>query len=363
MKAMSEKANILVVDDEPRSLYSTEMLLSSEPYDISFATSGADALAMLDAVQPDVILLDVMMPGMNGFEVCQNLRQSSRWGHVPVILVTALDRKEDVISGLDAGADEFLTKPVNGAELRARVRTMLRIKRQYDEIQAALQLREDMAHMIVHDMRNPISTLLLQMDLLAKIKPPALVDEALVAKIRNQAYRLNAFLGDLLILAKMGSAGLKLNRKPTNVAELVHATTDQFLETARTRQIGLLTELPDGDIECSLDQKLMQRVLDNLLSNALKFSPSRSTITVRAGNGAAAPGRALCLQVIDQGFGIPKEHRERIFEKYEVVDSKNEDIPQVGLGLAFCKVVVDAHGGRIYVTDNHPRGVVFNIEI
>ena len=179
-----------------------EMLLSQEPYEILFADSGQTTLDKVEAESPDLLLLDVMMPDMTGYEVCQRLKADNRWRHIPIILVTALDRKEDVVSGLDAGADEFLTKPVHGAELRARVRTMLRIKNQYDELQEALELREEMADMIVHDMRSPISALMLYTDILERRKGSPLHHERLTGKIRLQVHRLNSYLGDLSSFGK-----------------------------------------------------------------------------------------------------------------------------------------------------------------
>ena len=125
---MDEKPRILVVDDESSARNTLEAFLFGEGYDLAFAASGPEALARLDELVPDLILLDVMMPGMDGFKVCQRLKTDKRWRHIPIILVTVLDSKEDLARGLDAGADDFLSKPVNGLELRARVRSMLRIK-------------------------------------------------------------------------------------------------------------------------------------------------------------------------------------------------------------------------------------------
>ena len=359
---------ILIVDDEPRTLYATEMLLYDEPYEVLFADCGASALALIAVQPPDVIVLDVMMPDMSGYEVAAKLKADPDLRAIPIILATALGRKEDVISGLEAGADEFLTKPIHGPELRARIRTMLRIKQQYDELQDNLRLREEMADMIVHDMRSPISALHIFIELLQRIEdlPPDAL--RLSERIRTQAYRLNSFLGDLLLMAKMNAGKLALQRSYVDPAILVEITAEQYREMAASRDIKLALDLPDKAGEVLLDVRLMERVLDNLVSNALKYAPSGTAVTLRlayppAANGAASGAQRMRLQVIDQGPGIPEEYQESIFDKYEVVHTQRDHGPQVGLGLALCKSVVDAHDGSICVTNQEPSGAVFTLEI
>lgn len=366
---MEETARVLIVDDEISALYTLEMLLSPESYKITLANSPEEALVLLDSDPPDVILLDVMMPGITGYEVCQRLKGDDRWRHIPVILVTALDGKDDLVRGLNSGADEFISKPVNGPELRARVKSMLRIKEQYDEIQEALHLREELANMIIHDMRTPISAIVLYVDLLSRLYDSSDNQKRVVPKLRSQAQRLNSMLTDMLLVAKMKSGKLVLNCTPIDLVELVETAVQDQEAVAEAKGISMVTELPDDVQLISLDGKMMQRTLENLLSNALKFSPEDSTVTVRltsctepapSSNGHQT---SLCLQVTDEGPGIPEEFRETIFDRYEVVKMKSADIPQVGIGLAFCKMVVEAHGGDISVGSNQPQGAVFTIKL
>ncbi len=196
---MNEFPTVLIIDDEPSARQTMEMLLMREGYQLSFAADAYEALAHLDdedEIPPDVILLDVMMPGMDGFELCQRLKQNPNYQHIPIILVTALDSKQDLARGLEAGADDFLHKPYHGLELRARVRSMLRIKKRHDALQVALQLRQDLANMIVHDIRSPLSSILIACDLLE----PQLDDTENLEMIRSEASRLSAFLTDMLML-------------------------------------------------------------------------------------------------------------------------------------------------------------------
>jgi two-component system, sensor histidine kinase and response regulator len=356
---------ILITDDEPNSLYAIEMLLSPEPYEISFADGGAATLSQFETEPPDVLLLDVMMPDMTGYDVCRRLKGDVRWQHIPIILVTALDRREDIVQGLQAGADEFLTKPVYGPELRARVQSMLRIKQQHDQLQETLQLREDMAKMIVHDMRSPLAALMLYTDLLKHDKGQQGRREYLGQQISSQAHRLNAFVSDLLLLAKMNAGKLSLLTEPVDVAALLDTAKKQYQELANSKKITIAVTAPAQKREFPLDRKLMQRVIDNLLSNAYKFSPENGVIALRLeyGEEVGADQARLRLQVADHGPGIPEEHRERIFNEYEIIEARQRGITQVGLGLAFCKLVVTAHQGRIFVADNVPSGAVFTIEL
>jgi signal transduction histidine kinase len=246
---------------------------------------------------------------------------------------------------------------------------MLRIKTQYDELQAALRLREDMANMIVHDMRSPLTTIMLKTELLHQrsTEPEALRD---IEIILAEARRLTSFAGDMLVLAKIQAGKLILNRSMVDLNELVYAAGDYHTVVARSAGVDLVLDMPEESCRVSLDEGLFLRVLDNLLSNALKFAPAGTSVILRVrylGERTETPseGPVFRLQVLDEGPGIPEVHRERIFQKYEALDIKlpQGDQTGTGLGLAFCKMVIDAHGGRITVDSNIPTGAIFTIEI
>lgn len=366
---MTTQNTLLVVDDDAGTRDVIEGLLFREGYQLEFAENGEQALAYLEHQLPDLILLDVMMPGVDGFIVCQRLKANEKWRHIPVILVTALGDKEDLARGLEAGADDFLHKPVNDIELRARVRSMLRIKKQYDELQNALSLREELAHMIVHDMRTPLAAIFGFSTLLQTKNTLPPQDLEHISKIYNHAQRLNSFLDDMLMVAKMEEAGqLLLNKTLVDVNQLIEQVEESHQVVAQLKDIKLEIRLPSISQQVHLDSNLFGRMLDNLISNAIKFSPSHSVITVQLDypsrgeeDGTGKP--QLCLQVIDQGPGIPMEHRHRIFNKFEVITQRQQDTSQMGLGLAFCKLVVEAHQGRIFVEANEPAGSIFRVEI
>ena len=362
---MNEKPQILIVDDESYARQTIEMLLLKESYELFFAEDAHEALAQLDDEVPDVILSDVMMPNMDGFELCQRIKRNPKWNHVPIILVTALDSKQDLARGLEAGADDFLHKPINGLELRARVRSMLRIKQRHDELQAALQMRQDLANMIVHDIRSPLSTILIYCDLL---EPELDGNVQTLDTIRGEDNRLSSFLTDMLMMAKMEHGRLMLSQSPVDINELAMAVKNSYEPMARLKDINFHLDLPDESNKLSLDANLWRRVLDNLVSNAVKFSPTGGNITLKVRYDDAGPSRNgnvphLNLQVIDEGPGIAAEHYETIFDKFKIVATGRRDVKQVGLGLAFCKMVVEAHNGRISVSANKPRGSIFTVEL
>ena len=359
---MPEKSSILIVDDEQMARDIIEGFLYREGYNLAFATNGQEVLTSLEQAVPDVILMDVMMPEMDGFEVCLRLKSDKRWRHIPVILVTALGSTDDIVRGFEAGADDFLQKPVNDQELRARVRSMLRIKKQYDELQATMNMREDLVRMIMHDMRTPLTTIIgfSELLLLKKILVPEAVDT--INKIRAQAQELNTFVDDMLIVAKMESGRLNLNQILVDVNELVQRVEENHQIIAQSKSIQLQVKLPRETKNILLDTYLFHRVLDNLLSNALKFSPEGSTVTLQVEYPEVSPPQ-LRIQVFDEGPGVSEPDRELIFDKFEVLSLKQQGVAQVGLGLAFCKMVVEAHNGRIFVEANKPEGSVFVVEI
>lgn len=365
---MDEHPRLLIIDDEASARETLDAFLGTEGYQLFFATNGPEALAYLPDINPDTILLDVMMPDMNGYEVCQSLKINKDWSHIPIILVTALDSRQDIIRGLDAGADEFLSKPVNKLELRARVRSMLRIKKQYDDLRMAMQLREDLVNMAVHDIRTPLTTIMGFSQLLLERNDFGPKSRADVEHIFRQAQRLQYFSQDMLMLAKSELGRLVLNRTKVDINALVLRIVDDHQVVARPRGINLIAQIPEGPAPViRLDAPLYQRVVENLLSNAFKFSPIKSTIIVQVeyphGGVELSQPQLVRLRVIDQGPGIPEEDRERIFNKFEIAGLKQKGISQLGLGLAFCKLVVEAHKGHILVTANEPQGSIFTVEV
>ncbi|MEY3868300.1 MAG: hypothetical protein RLZZ338_2191 [Cyanobacteriota bacterium] len=352
--------SVLVVDDDPNNFDVIETFLSDQGYQLHYAASGPDAINSLDTFAPDLILLDVMMPGIDGIEVCRQIKAMSKWRAVPIIMVTALNSKSDLANCLITGADDFISKPVNAVELRARVHSMLRIKHQYDDVQSLLKLREDMVKMLVHDLRNPLAGILFSLEIVRKQDYPKEKLKTKLDKVYSGAQRLQLLIDDLLQIALLESGKIRLNLMEVDLCDLIQSAVSNFDAIVAQKNLSLICQLPEAPSrKVLIDGTMIHRTVDNLLSNAIKFSPSDSEIIV---NLEFLKSGDTKIRVIDSGPGVPDELQSQIFEKYEI-GTLMANVSQIGLGLAFCKMVVEAHGGEICVRRNHPKGAIFEITL
>lgn len=353
------KPHILVVDDEPDNFDVIEGFLFVEQYQLSYLSSAKKALKRLESHQPDLILLDAMMPIMDGFSFCRQVKQHPQWQHIPIIMITALGG-DYLETCLTSGADDFLAKPINKVELKARVMSMLRIKFQYEALKSSLEFRNDLTNMVVHDFVNPLSSILLQSEVLQKLELDPRVERG-IQRIQRSASRLEGLTQDLLIYAKAEAGVLVLNREAFTLETWLREVVADFEELAAVRRIEVHVSAV-VTLDFVGDRPLLSRVLTNLLANAFKFSPHCGQIELELVQGDNGGDPVVRLSVKDQGNGIPDELKDKIFQKYEI-GKKQSKVSQTGLGLAFCKMVVDAHGGGLYVLDNEPRGSVFTVEL
>ncbi len=363
---MSSSATILIVDDEKMNLKVLRAMLISEGYNVIEATGGQEALTVADEKQPDLILLDVMMPGMNGFEVCRTLKQKEAIcksnSIIPVVMVTALKEKKDRIEAQNAGADDFLTKPVNRIELIIRVKSLLRIKTFHDnllesykklqrknkELEKLERIKESLTHMIIHDLNNPVSAISMTIELLMLTKGN--FDEEQVAKLEkclNYCSDLQTLINSILDIYTMEEQELKLNKRNVDVNDLFDEVIKQFIPISKSRQIKLLFKKSAHHLNAFLDTSLIKRVLANLLNNAFKHTSNNGVIDIVAENFDQKG--ELGVVVKDNGSGISTEYIEKIFNRFEQAELKERGVMtgQNGLGLAFCKMAVEIHGGRI----------------
>lgn len=362
--AMSDnpaESRVLVVDDDEKSRRLMRDLLAAHGYPVSVALDGEDALRQVAAEPPDVILLDVMMPKLDGFEVCRRLKSDPRTAPIPVLQFTALHDRADRLRGIASGATDFITKPVDTAEVLLRVRNALRTKRLYDQRNHLLQLRENLSDMIVHDIRNPLLAITLCARRMAT--PDAQPEVARMSgAILEQVQSLEHFVGDLITVSRMEQGYLSLTRTPENLTELAQAVLRHHQIVADAKSIQLAVDTPDGACIAEIDKHLFTRLLDNLVSNAIKFAPSGSPVTLRI-RRADGDGTRCRIDVEDEGPGVPLGYREMIFSKFEIVKMKESTALQTGIGLALCRLVAEAHGGRIFVEARQPAGSVFTVEL
>ncbi|TAE58546.1 MAG: hybrid sensor histidine kinase/response regulator [Nostocales cyanobacterium] len=357
---MKDFFSILVVDDEPNNFDVIETFLYQENYQLFYAQNGQKAISSLAKFQPDVILMDVMMPEMDGLQACKLIKSNSLWQSVPIIIVTALTSKEDLAKCLAAGADDFISKPINALELRARINSMLRIKCHYDQLQELLKWQKDMLNMIVHDLRNYITGMTLSADLVLNY-PQIGADkrQQKLSSIIKSGQDIQEIIDSLLVMSKLESRKMILNYLPTNIYHLCNSVLEEFTNIAETKKIQLINKTFDHNLIVSVDEPIFRRIIHNLIANAIKFSPSDSQIMISA---SQVNNNSVKVEIADFGSGIRKEIQTKIFEKYEIGDVA-QNTNQIGLGLAFCKMAIEAHGGKITVRDNYPQGAVFTVEI
>lgn len=359
---------IMLVDDTPANLDLLGEMLRSRGYRVVAFPSGPLALAAANRHPPDLILLDIDMPEMNGFEVCERLKSapSPAVRDVPVIFLSALTETADKLRAFGLGGVDYITKPFQFDEAAARVRTHLQLRAQQRALAAANErlrhleeTRDALVHMVVHDMRSPLTVVMSNLEWLEEVPHDPDVVQAL-ADSSAACRGLAAMINSLLDVSRLEAAQLPVESVPTDVRSLalqvwhdVHARRD-----SRTVELALPESL--DPVRC--DPALVRRVLGNLLDNALKFTGERGLVRLHVVR--PPEGRTVRIEVEDDGPGIPPALHARIFDKFFQVDARKQGVKRsTGLGLTFCKLAVEAQGGRIGVDSDTGRGSRFWFEL
>jgi signal transduction histidine kinase len=365
-------ASVLVVDDNPMNRDVLSRRIERDGHKVSAASDGAEALSMLKSRPFDVVLLDVMMPNVDGYEVLRSMKDDALLRHVPVIMISALDEEESVIRCIQLGAEDYLPKPFNATLLRARMGACLEKKRGHDReallteqlrqnlvrLQNLEQLRDDLTHMVVHDLRTPLTSLIAgmqSMEAMGDLNP----DQQEMMQIAvDGGDTLLGMINDLLDVSQMEAGAMQLVYEDVDVYRLLSEARLQVSSLLRGKELTVIEELQPGLASFRGDETKLRRVLVNLLGNAIKFTPRGGTVTVVA--RASEDGNSLDFAVRDTGEGIPPEEFERIFEKFGQVESrKGGRTMSTGLGLTFCKLAANAHGGNIGVESIPGKGSTF----
>jgi signal transduction histidine kinase len=352
-------ATILVVDDTPANLRLLTTMLRDGGYKVRPVPSGEMALRVVEAKAPDLILLDINMPEMDGYEVCRRLKTDPRWRDIPVLFISALTDTADKIRAFQAGGVDYVGKPFQFEEVDARVRTHLELRRKslaLEENLARLQemerLRDTLTHMIAHDMRSPLLALQMSVDLLGDSIPHGDAEAALLlSTAKRGAAQVVEMVSQMIDVSRLESGKLELKREPADLAAIARESLATLRPLAAERT--LLLEAPAA-VPAEVDQDLLRRVAVNLIANAIKFTVPAGTIIVTV---HLADGRPR-LAVTDDGPGIPPEQHECIFEKFGQTEAGARRGGS-GLGLTFCKMVIEAHGGTIGLDSALGRGTTF----
>ncbi|MEP7226830.1 MAG: response regulator [Gemmatimonadales bacterium] len=366
-QAGSAAGAVLVVDDEPRNVQLLQDLLESRGYTVWAAADGEQGLALARERAPDVVLLDVMMPRVSGFDVCRQLKAEPSTAMIPVLLVTSLDAREDRLAGIGAGANDFITKPIDSADLLLRVRNAVATKRLHDEVTTQFRqlkeleaARDTLTHMIVHDLRSPLTGLQAYLDLLRMAVAAGSNDEVLefARDAHAVAGRLKEMISQVLDVSRLESGDMPLSREDTDLVGLLPEAVASL--GPPPDGIDMVYEMAEQPVVVACDRDVVGRVVANLVGNAFKFASRRGEVRI----GLAVSDGVVRVTVTDNGPGVEPEHRKVIFEKFgQAPLGRAGKARSTGLGLTFCKLAVEAHGGKIGVDSGNGGGARFWIEL
>jgi two-component system, sensor histidine kinase and response regulator len=359
-------ARILVVDDDAITRRTLRALLERSYYRVETVSGGAEALERLADYRPELVLLDILMPGMDGLETCRRMRTLPGGDLLPIIFLTADERAETHSEAFQVKGDDFLRKPVLPTELIVRIRSLMRLKRLQAEIHAerdalldSQKQKEQLFQFIVHDLKNPLTTIQLGLDLLSEHDDHALSAQPQFLRIRETAQGMGRMIQDILDIGRAEQMGLEPHRTKVRLRDWLPELLRQVEYRAQRLNQTLSWDCAE-DITLDVDQDLVGRVVLNLLDNAMKYS----TAGDRTHLEAFLTTQGVTLRVLDQGQGIPMHMRQAVFDKFMRLEEEGVTTrSSSGLGLTFCQVAVEAHGGRIWVEENQPKGSIFVVEL
>lgn len=360
---------ILVIDDDRMNIRILSTILRSEGYSVTEGNNGEQALELYDQVSPDLVLLDVVLPGIDGFAVCREIRTRHKEDVAPIIFITAKTESDDIVEGLAAGGVDYLPKPFRRKESLARIRSHLQNKilleqqkALVEQLKTANQAKNKLLGMAAHDLRNPLASIrglaeFLRDGTVGQLTPDQL---DLANTIFETAQSMLSLLNELLDVATIEAGELKVHKEPHNLAELVEKCVYLNNINAARKNTKIVYSPPLEAPIVRMDHAKIKQVMDNLLSNAVKYSPPGSTVHVRI--SGFHPAYTVAVQ--DEGPGIPENERHKLFKDFATLSSKPTGGEKAtGLGLAICRKIIEAHRGAITATNLPKGGCEFSITL
>ncbi len=345
------RRRILVVDDVPMNILILEKILQDK-YALATAKSGEEALKIIPEFRPDLILLDIMMPGMDGYEVCRRIREAKQYRFIKIIMVSAKTMIDDRLKGYQVGADDYITKPFDKKELEAKVRVFSQLKHE-EELN---QLKGDLLILFSHETKTPLSVIIGLAEILQKSF--VLSDEIKkhIGTISEKAYQLLEFINKTALICSLKS-GIELSKASGYVTEHVKSATERLKEKASRKNVTFELDVKN-DIELHADWSLLDTALGYLIDNAVKYSPEGGTVLARA----EMSGRRCVIRFSDQGEGIGPDWIDKIFDEFAVQNIMHHQKGQ-GLSLAISRYIIDLHDGSILAESTPGNGATFILSL
>ncbi len=365
--APKHQPSILMVDDNPANLELLSGMLTGRGYKVRAAISGAMALQAVRSDPPDLILLDINMPGMNGFEVCAKLKADKGSREIPVIFLSVLSETLDKVTAFGTGGVDYITKPFQLEEVEARVATHLELRRQkrllqesYDRLRELEGLRDTLVHMIINDLRSPLTGAYAYLKLARDNADKTLsaLHSGYIAEAMKALVQMIQMACDVLDTSKMEQGQMELKPAELDLSLVLEDCLSGMKALFKGREIRFSP--PETPVLIKADREVVLRIVQNLLSNALQFTSEGGVIRL----GIETGGDRVRVTVKDNGAGIAPEYRQKLFEKSAQAELRTAaQRYSPGLGLPFCKLAVEAHGGSIGVDSVEGKGSAFWFEL
>lgn len=354
-------ARILVVDDQPANIQVLGSVLGKLGFEIIPASDGKTALKRMALRLPDLILLDLLMPEMDGCEVCRRVRENPDWKDIPVIFLSAADDKDFIVRALEAGGVDYITKPFNHGELVSRVRTQLALKSARDQLKQLAEDKDELLGILAHDLKNHLGGMQMSANVLRE-RLAKIGDEKQVLLCENICHstgQLLAFVKEFLANSA-AEHGLALKPEAVNLSDAVARAVQNYREVAGRKNLNIHMWLPGEEAVVLADRRALGQILDNLISNALKFSPPGKRIDVEV----RTAGEFVECVIRDQGPGFTVEDQKRMFRRYGRLSARptgNE--PSTGLGLSIVKKLVQDLNGELLCDSTLGQGATFTVRL
>ncbi len=357
----SGAARILVVDDQPSNVQIVGTVLGNLGHEIIPASDGPTALKRVALRMPDLILLDLLMPGMGGCDVCLQLKQNPDWKDIPVIFLSAADDKDLIVRALDSGGVDYITKPFNQSELISRVRTQLALKAARDQLKQLAEDKDELLGILAHDLKNYLGGISMSAELMnGHLKR---LDDQRLTQLSDNMLRSSALAMAFVKEFLANSAtdhGFTFKPDVVNLMEVAHAAVQQFEEPARQKKIKIQTDFPTEAVTVLADFSALDQVLDNLISNALKFSPSGKQVFISI---RQAGKQAECI-VRDEGPGFTAEDKNKMFRRYGRLSARpTGGESSTGLGLSIVLKLVQGMDGELLCDSVPGSGATFTVRL